>query len=191
MGAMTYTIDDIERLLASGADRPVEIPDAHPGPSDEMPFTHLDHARQTAAVLREWVPDDEELVVAGLVHDIGHLLPGVGDATHAAAGAHALGATLGERVAILVGLHVEAKRYLVARQSAYTGQLAADSVASLALQGGPMSTEEQLAFEALPHAHDALTLRRADESGKVDGLVVPELGEWMDLVRRLSSRRPV
>jgi predicted HD phosphohydrolase len=186
MGAMTYTIDDIERLLASGADRPVEIPDAHPGPSDEMPFTHLDHARQTAAVLRQWVPDDEELVVAGLVHDIGHLLPGVDDAAHPVAGARAVSAALGERIATLVGLHVEAKRYLVACQGAYSAQLAADSVASLALQGGPMSAEEQLAFEALPHAQDALTLRRADESGKVDGLVVPELGEWMDVMRQLS-----
>jgi predicted HD phosphohydrolase len=180
---MTYSIDDIERLLASGADRPVEIADADP--SEEMPFTHLDHARQTAAVLREWVPDDDELVVAGLVHDIGHLLPGVGDAAHAVAGAQVVRAALGERIASLVGLHVEAKRYLVARQGAYAGELAADSVASLALQGGPMSAEEQLAFAALAHAQDALTLRRADESGKVDGLVVPELGEWMDAMRQL------
>jgi predicted HD phosphohydrolase len=188
---VTLTIDDIERLLASGADRPVEVAetavletltDTDFGPRNrpvlpaEMPFTHLEHALQTAAVLRQEFPDDIELAVAGLVHDIGHLLPGVGDAEHADAGAEAVRAVLGEDVAGPVGLHVEAKRYLVARQGAYSDDLAPDSVASLALQGGPMSTDEQRAFERLPHAQRALDLRRADERGKVDGLEVAGLG---------------
>jgi len=206
-GAVTLSIDDIEQLLASGAERQVEIGDLggaqdaggaqvaagaqvsgdDDAPSDEMPFTHLDHALQTAAVLRHRAPDDPELAVAGLVHDIGHLLPGVGDAEHAEAGAAAVRAALGERVAGLVGLHVEAKRYLVARQATYTGELAADSVASLALQGGPMTSDEQETFERLPQADDALMLRRADESGKVDGLVVPGLDEWMQTVRQMHA----
>jgi predicted HD phosphohydrolase len=152
-----------------------------------MPFTHLDHALQTASVLRAQFPDDPGLAVAGLVHDIGHLLEGVGDAEHAEVGAAAVRVALGVRVAGLVGLHVEAKRYLVARQVTYGGTLAADSVASLALQGGPMSPDEQAAFEQLPHARDALLLRRADEGGKVDGLVVGGLSDWMPLVRRVSA----
>ena len=191
---MTYSIDDIERLLASGIDRPVEIGEpagtetrtgsgtgsgtgtgTRTVPSSEMPFTHLDHALQTATVLRQ----------AGLVHDIGHLLPGVGDAEHAEAGAEAVRAALGDRVAGPVGLHVEAKRYLVARQSTYAEVLAADSVASLALQGGAMSADEQRVFERQPHAPRALDLRRADERGKVDGLEVAGLGEWMRVVRAL------
>jgi predicted HD phosphohydrolase len=134
-------------------------------------------------VLRQQAPDDTELAVAGLVHDLGHLLPGVGDAEHAEVGGDAVRSALGVRVATMVRLHVEAKRYLVARQEAYAGGLAADSVASLALQGGPMSADEQAAFELLPYAEDALVLRRADESGKVDGLEVPGLGEWMEIVR--------
>jgi predicted HD phosphohydrolase len=191
---VTLTIDDIERLLASGADRPVEVAETdgleagtgtiQPG---EMPFTHLEHALQTAAVLRQGFPEDIELAVAGLVHDIGHLLPGVGDAEHADAGAEAVRKALGDRVAGPVGLHVEAKRYLVARQSTYSDGLAPDSVASLALQGGPMSADEQRDFERLPHATRALDLRRADERGKVDGLVVADLGEWMELVRAFYS----
>jgi predicted HD phosphohydrolase len=188
--AVTLTIDEIERLLASGADRLVEVADtdpAAPGPSGEMPFTHLDHALQTAAVLRHEFPDDLELAVAGLVHDIGHLLPGVGDAEHAEVGAESVRAALGERVAGPVGLHVEAKRYLVARQDAYAEELAPDSVASLALQGGPMSAEEQRDFERLSHAQRAVDLRRADERGKVDGLEVAGLGEWMEVVRALYA----
>jgi predicted HD phosphohydrolase len=184
-GAVDLSLNDIEELLAAGADRLVAVGDVAES-SDDMPFTHLDHALQTAAVLRREVPDDLELAVAGLVHDIGHLLPGVGDAEHAQAGAAAVGAALGERVAGLVGLHVEAKRYLVAREGAYGAQLAADSVVSLTLQGGPMSPEEQDEFAQLPNAQDALALRRADESGKVEGLVVPGLGEWMASVREMS-----
>jgi predicted HD phosphohydrolase len=185
-GPVTLKVDDIERLLASGAARPVEVEDGD-GDASTMPFSHLDHALQTASVLRAQAPEDEELAVAGLVHDVGHLLAGVGDAEHAEAGAEAVRAALGERVAGLVGLHVEAKRYLVARQGTYGGTLAADSVASLALQGGPMQPLEQIAFERLPYAQDALVLRRADESAKVDGLVVLGLSEWMPIVRRISQ----
>jgi predicted HD phosphohydrolase len=180
---MDLTIDDIERLLAGAAGRPVEVD----GPGGVMPFTHLDHALQVAAVLRRERPDDPELAVAGLVHDIGHLLPGVGDAEHAGAGAAAVRQALGERVAELVGLHVEAKRYLVARQGTYGDELSADSVASLSLQGGPMSSDEQASFARLPHAADAVALRRADESGKVEGLPVGGLGEWLVIVRGLTA----
>jgi predicted HD phosphohydrolase len=185
-GPVSIGIDDIERLLASGAAREVEIGDDSRS-GGAMPFTHLDHALQTAAVLRAQFPDDLELAVAGLVHDIGHLLEGVGDAEHAEEGAIAVRAALGERVARLVGLHVEAKRYLVASQTAYSGTLATDSVVSLALQGGPMSPDEQDAFARMPQARDALLLRRADESGKVHGLVVAGLDDWMPLVRRVSE----
>ena len=179
---MTLSVDDIEQLLASGAARPVEV-----GEGESMPFSHLDHALQTASVLRARAPADQELAVAGLVHDVGHLLPGVGEAQHAQAGATAVRAALGERVAVLVGLHVEAKRYLVARRATYGGMLAADSVASLALQGGPMKPGEQDAFERLPCAQDALLLRQADESGKVDGHVVLGLVDWMPIVRAVSQ----
>jgi len=194
---VNLTIDEIERLLVAGADRRVEVADAPPGApapaagaTGEMSFTHLDHALQTAAVLRQEFPDDIELAVAGLVHDIGHLLPGVGDAEHAEVGAESVRSALGERVAGPVGLHVEAKRYLVARQGAYAEVLAADSVASLALQGGAMSAEEQQDFERLPHAQRALDLRRADERGKVDGLEVAGLEEWMEIVRSLRGAPP-
>jgi predicted HD phosphohydrolase len=182
-GPVTLSIDDIERMLASGAARAVEVGDD----GATMPFTHLDHAIQTASVLRAQFPDDPELSVAGLVHDIGHLLEGVGDAEHAEAGARAVRVALGGRVAGLVRLHVEAKRYLVARQGTYGGTLSSDSVASLARQGGPMSRDEQDAFERMPHARGALVLRRADDRGKVDGLAVVGLGDWMPIVRRVAG----
>jgi predicted HD phosphohydrolase len=177
------SVDDIAALLGSeAAGRPVEA-----GAS----FSHLDHALQTAALLRDGGPD-QELAVAGLVHDIGHLLPGVDDAGHAEAGAAGVRDALGERVAGLVGLHVAAKRYLVADVGdgdgdGYGGGLSAGSVTSLSMQGGPMSLDERAIFENSPLFEEAVALRRADDRGKVDGLVVDELGVWMAAVRRVAD----
>jgi predicted HD phosphohydrolase len=183
------SIDEIVGLLAGAAHRPVLVDD---GTGDPVALGHsqLDHALQTAALLRQEVPGDDELAVAGLVHDIGHLLPGVTDADHADAGARAVRDALGERVAGLVGLHVEAKRYLVASEGGYQGELAADSVASLATQGGPMSAGEQSAFRALPLAADAVVLRRADERAKVEGLELPGLDAWAPTLHRVHAARP-
>jgi predicted HD phosphohydrolase len=175
------SIDDIGDLLAGAADRPL-LPSPTTSPSQ------LEHALQTAAVLRRQVPHDDELALAGLVHDVGHLLPGVSDAEHAGAGAAAVRRSLGERVAGLVGLHVEAKRYLVSGEPRYEAALAPDSVSSLALQGGPMSEAERVAFAARLLAPDAVVLRRADESGKVDGLDVEGLEVWMAVLRRHRLR---
>lgn len=61
-------------------------------------------------------------------------------------------------------------------------------MASLELQWGPMSSDEKKAFERQRHAQRALVLRRADERGKVEGLVVPGLEERMDVVRALGER---
>jgi predicted HD phosphohydrolase len=98
-------VDEIVAVLATGAERPL-------GPG--VPVTQLEHALATAAALRRDEPDDPELAVAGLVHDLGQLLAGARDETHAADGAAAVRGALGERVAGIVVLHVEAKRYLVA-----------------------------------------------------------------------------
>jgi predicted HD phosphohydrolase len=172
------SVDDIAALLGSeAAGRPVEV-----GAS----FSHLDHALQTAALLRDEAAD-EELVVAGLVHDIGHLLPGIDDAGHAEAGAAGVRDALGERVAGLVGLHVAAKRYLVADEGSYGGGLSEGSVISLSMQGGPMSSDERSAFEASPLFGAAVALRRADDRGKVDGLAVDDLAVWISAVRRVAA----
>jgi predicted HD phosphohydrolase len=181
----SLSIDDIGRLLGDGATRLVEVGDES---GRTLRHTHLQHALQVAAVLRAAAPDDDELAVAGLVHDIGHLLEGVGDPEHAEAGAAAVAAALGERVAGLVGLHVEAKRYLVASEGDYAGELSDDSMASLGRQGGPMTADERAAFAQLALGADAVRLRRADEGGKVPGLEVGELDGWMEVVRHVYRR---
>jgi predicted HD phosphohydrolase len=172
------SVDEILDVLAMGAARPLRF---------GATVTQLDHVLQTATLLLQDRPDDEELAVAGLVHDLGHLLPGVGDDVHAQVCADAVRGTLGARVADLVELHVAAKRYLVATEPDYGNLLAQDSVASLREQGGAMSAAEAAAFAALPLAADAIRLRRADDNGKVDGVVVKGLEEWAPVLRRVSS----
>jgi predicted HD phosphohydrolase len=172
-------VEGLVAVLATGADSPL---------SPDVPVTQLEHALQTAALLAHLHPGDDELAVAGLVHDIGHLLPGGTDEAHADDAARAVRRTLGERVAGIVGLHVEAKRYLVATDGGYGGVLTGDSVLSLGRQGGAMTGDEATAFLAQQWAADAVTLRRADDSGKVDGVVVPDLASWMPLLRDVARR---
>ena len=172
-------VDGMVEVLATGAGHPLS-----PG----VPVSQLDHALQTAALLAHLCPGDDELAAAGLVHDIGHLLPGGTDETHAADASVAVRRALGERVAGTVGLHVAAKRYLVATEGGYGGVLTTDSVVSLGRQGGAMTGDEATAFLARPWAGDAVTLRRADDSGKVEGLAVGDLVGWAPLLRDVSRR---
>ncbi len=178
--AVGLGVDEIMELLATGAGRPLR---------EGSSVSQLDHALQTASLLEHEVPADHELTAAGLVHDIGHLVPGVGDDAHATVAAEVVRAVLGGRVADLVALHVQAKRYLVATNPGYGAELGPDSVASLATQGGPMTPDETAAFEALPLAPAAVALRRADDSGKVEGLMVRDLNHWAPVLRGLSEER--
>ena len=65
-----------------------------------------------------------------------------------------------------VRLHVAAKRYLCATEPGYFALLSAESVRTLALQGGPMTPEQAAAFGALPYARDAVAVRRWDDEAK-------------------------
>jgi predicted HD phosphohydrolase len=171
--------DQMIEVLATGVDFPLS-----PG----VPVSQLDHALQTAALLAHLHPGDDELAAAGLVHNIGHLLPGGTDEAHADDAARAVRRALGERVAGIVGLHIEAKRYLVATEDGYGGVLTRDSVISLQRQGGAMKQQDAEAFLAQPWAAEAVTLRRADDSGKVEGLVVRDLASWAPLLHAVCHR---
>ncbi|MER5467648.1 HD domain-containing protein [Streptomyces sp. NPDC002685] len=145
-----------------------------------------DHALQTAALLRRGHPSDKELQVAGLVHDIGHLLRPGDDAGHADHAAAAVRPLLGERVSRLVRLHVAAKRYL-ATTSPGRG-LSPQSALTLDAQGGVMAPRELAAFEHDPLAEDAVTLRQADDAGKVVGLDAGVMEDWRTVLELVAER---
>lgn len=151
-------------------------------------FTELDHGLQCAALLFEVAPEDEELQVAGLVHDLAHPWDGPGQPRHASMGAIAVSDVLGGRVADLIRAHVPAKRYLVATRSEYADLLSPDSVMTLAAQGGPMRPDEVAAFEEHPDHPAMVQLRIADDGAKVPGAVVPGLDRWAPVVRAVAAR---
>jgi phosphonate degradation associated HDIG domain protein len=146
------------------------------------PVTVLEHCLQAAwFVQRE--PAGDALIAAAVLHDLGHLLHLDGedaaarglDTQHEELGVTALANHLPASVLDPIRLHVAAKRYLCSAETDYLAELSPSSVESLALQGGPMSAAESAAFLALPHAREALQLRRADDAAKVAGLEVPPL----------------
>ena len=168
----------LETLAAMGAD-PIEEIDG---------MSELDHGLQCAFELAQVRPDDAELQVAGLVHDIGHgFAP---DALHGVLGAERVRGLLGARVAGLVEAHVPAKRYLVTTDASYGSVLSAGSTDSLHVQGGPLGPDEVAAFLVSPHAADAVALRRADDAAKVPGRSVPPLSHWVPMLNELARNQP-
>ena len=158
---------------------------AHGGNTYAEQVSMEQHALQAAALARASGASDA-LVLAALLHDVGHFLAqpdsefGVTD--HGTTG----GAWLAERfepaVSEPVRLHVAAKRFRCFVDPAYEEQLSPASVGTLRLQGGAMSAAEAREFEAEPFAQDALALRSFDDGGKVAGLDIPALDEWRPLL---------
>jgi phosphonate degradation associated HDIG domain protein len=160
-------------------------------------LAQLDHALQTAALAAHEAAS-EELVVAALLHDVGHLLAiqagraegesavPAEDLTHEAVGARYLAGLFPPAVTGPIALHVRAKRYLCAMDSEYVAGLSAGSVRSLKLQGGPMSVTEVRVFERNPASASAVRLRGWDDGGKLDGLEVAPLSAYVEVLRRVS-----
>lgn len=116
------------------------------------------------------------IVVAALLHDIGHLLTYCESGTHPEddgssgyhenVGAVFLAQHFAEEIVKPVRLHVAAKRYQVTTQKAYRESLSSASNQSLQLQGGLMDASTCHLFESSPWFTDALLLRKYDEMGK-------------------------
>jgi len=166
-------------------------------PYDGEPVDQLQHALQCAALGAAQAPEDAEFVVACLLHDIARApavagIPYDGPREHhGEAGARWLTPRVGARVAWLAEQHVPAKRYLVATDAAYRGQLSAVSERTLVAQGGPMSPGEVAAFTAHADARLAVALRLIDDRGKQVGLDVPGLDAYRPrLAQVVAAQEP-
>ncbi len=141
------------------------------------PVTARAHALQCAQ-LAEWADAPEPLVVAALLHDIGHFIaPNAAidaiDDVHELRALGFLASSFGAEVIEPIRLHVQAKRYLVAVDPPYVLTLSSASAHTLRLQGGPMSPDEVTLFATLPQAAHAVSLRRWDDLAKLPGRQTP------------------
>ena len=154
------------------------------------PISQLEHALQCGRLATE-AGARGELVLAALLHDVGHLcapddapqMAGLGVARHETIGADHLRAFgVAEEIAALVEGHVAAKRYLVSRTPGYMDRLSEASLGTLAHQGGAMSAAEAEAFEAAPLFREVLRVRAWDEQAKRIGWDVPGLSAYRALL---------
>ncbi len=150
---------------------------------------------QCAALARDTGAADD-LVIAALLHDIGHLLELESqsgnvnieiDDRHESTGTKYLAKMFGPGVTAPIALHVDAKRYLCTVEPTYFGTLSAGSVHSLKLQGGPMSPDEAIRFEGLAGFEAAVALRRWDEQGKLTALEVSSFDSYLPMMQGLLS----
>jgi phosphonate degradation associated HDIG domain protein len=152
---------------------------------DGEPVTQLEHALQSAQ-LAEQDGAGSPLIAASLLHDLGHLLHDFGgtptqqglDDLHQYRCLPFLRALFGPATLEPIRLHVDAKRFLCAREPGYLEALSPDSKRSLRLQGGVFDEAQANAFEALPYAMDAVRLRRWDDMAKCADAKTPDLRHY-------------
>jgi [1-hydroxy-2-(trimethylamino)ethyl]phosphonate dioxygenase len=152
-----------------------------------------EHALQ-AACFAQGAAASPALIVAALLHDVGHLVEEVpddladwtADAHHEEIGGHWLAKRFRPEVSEPVRLHVPAKRYLLATDVKYFAKLSPASVITLKLQGGPMTAHEVAKFETERFYREAVRVRQWDDQGKVAGLKTPSLREYRTLIEELA-----
>ena len=147
------------------------------------PLSKLEHMVQSAVLAEEQKLGDE-MIIAALLHDIGHIcvdttdendMGGCGVIDHEATGADFLRERgFSERIASAVANHVPAKRYLCFKYPDYNEALSGASKKTLEFQGGPMMQSEADVFEKLLYFNDIIALRRIDELAKIENIPLPE-----------------
>lgn len=154
----------------------------------EEGITQTEHALQCAWAAKE-ANEAPAMIIAGLVHDIGHLLafePGgdqlpllgsFGVEDHEKLGAAWLRhRRVSDYICALVGNHVLSKRYLITKNVMALTELSAASQATLTYQGGLLTAAEMEAFEQDPYFAASLRLRQYDNAAKIPNLRTPSLG---------------
>ena len=149
----------------------------------------VSHSIQAAeAALAE--NENDYIVCACLLHDIGHLIAkddtgGCGHADHANVGAKfLLRFGFNDRVCALISGHAQAKRYLCFKNKNYLRELSPASRVTLAAQGGPMTRHEAFFFEKEHLFQDFLKIRKYDDSAKL----VIKYPENIDKYRQLINK---
>ena len=136
--------------------------------------------------------DNEEdyIVLACLLHDIGHFLAkddmgGLGVRNHGILGYYYLkDLDMDERICYLVEKHVDAKRYLVTIDDKNYDKLSDASKKTLEYQGGKMSDYELTAMEKDDDFLNILKVRKHDDKGKNEDQEIPDIETFIPLIRK-------
>jgi predicted HD phosphohydrolase len=147
------------------------------------PLSISEHSLQCAYLASLSDPIDEELIIACLLHDIGHLLGleagqtmamgGCGVEDHENIGGDfILELGFSKRISNFVRNHVSAKRYLCYKHKSYYDNLSPASKTTLGYQGGPMTDDEGIAYESDPEFKAYLLMRSFDEAAKEENMNV-------------------
>ena len=159
------------------------------------PVTMAQHMLQGATIAAQNAMS-EEIVVAALLHDIGHFTSEFGtfsmddteDRFHEEAGAELLEQFFPSVVTDCVRYHVAAKRYLCATKPEYFKRLSEASIHSLNLQGGPMGADEVAEFEKNPNLKEIVQVRYLDEAGKRPDMDTPDYWHFAPMVQRMVDK---
>ncbi len=153
-----------------------------------------EHMLQTAFLADE-NDEDNNVVVAALLHDFGHLICNMPNNTfdegsdnyHEELGANALQDWFEDDIVDAVRLHVDAKRYLCAANPKYKDKLSKASITTMAIQGGPMNQREMLAFRRKKGHRIAIRIRTYDDLGKMPEMQRPGLEHYIPKIRECLS----
>lgn len=140
-----------------------------------------------AAMIAEKLGFDNNIIVAALLHDIGHLLfenepmGDLGVKDHEIIGSKFI-RNLGfnNTVCDLVLNHVNAKRYLCSVDKNYFNNLSEASKQTLNYQGGIMNEKEISSFKSSPNFEMYLNLRRVDELAKDKNMNIVDIEYFRD-----------
>lgn len=161
------------------------------------PVSQLEHALQAAHLARKARCSDE-LILAALLHDIGHLIAspeapqmnGLGAVGHEDLGARfLLDRGFSWTVAELVRGHVQAKRYLTFENEPYVAKLSPASRRTLDFQGGPMTAVQAAEFQRDVLFKEKVRIRKFDEAAKRTELSLEPVESYREtMLRHLANR---
>jgi 2-amino-1-hydroxyethylphosphonate dioxygenase (glycine-forming) len=148
-------------------------------------ITQINHMIQ-CAMLAKQNNENDSMVIALFLHDIGHLLclenldldkhNDLGAKNHETTGSNYLKQCLfPASVYEPINMHANAKRYLVSTDDSYMNNLSLASKQTLKFQGGKMSRKEISEFEEKKYFDEAIALRKYDDKGKQKLIVSGEV----------------